>query len=114
MEQAVCEAVAVETPRPISLISREFLGGIPTGGGGDGTAAVVRSNPVKVNQSNSLHFPESATVAVAVRGVPRRTFRQRCVRRDAKHGARDARAPIRFERFLPIRSESNQKLNAVD
>ena len=31
--------------------------------------------------------------SVAVRGVSRRTSGQRCVRRDAKHRARDARAP---------------------
>jgi hypothetical protein len=30
-----------------------------------GTVAVVRSNPVKVNQSDSVHFPGSATVPVA-------------------------------------------------
>ena len=37
--------------------------------------------------------PGSATVPVAGRGVPRRPSRQRCVRRDADHRARDARAP---------------------
>ena len=35
----------------------------------------------------------TATVPVAVRGVSRRTSGQRCVWRDAKHRARDARAP---------------------
>src|SRR5208283_2611140 len=38
--------------------------------------------------------PGSATVPVAVRRVSRRTSGQRCVWRDAKHRARDARAPI--------------------
>jgi hypothetical protein len=44
---------------------------------------------------SDLFFSGSATVPVAVRGVSRRTSGQRCVWRDAKHHARDARAPIK-------------------
>jgi hypothetical protein len=56
------------------------------------------------NISDKRPFPEiisdyffsgSATVPVAVRGVSRRTSGQRCVWRDARHHARDARAPIK-------------------
>jgi hypothetical protein len=44
-------------------------------------------------QMGAGECPGSATVPVAGRRVSRRTSGQRCVWRDASHGARDARAP---------------------
>jgi hypothetical protein len=86
---------------------------------GDGAShrvAVSRSDKSRneralSRQMGASECPGSATVPVAVRGVSRRTSAQRCVWRDAKHGARDARAPN--SSFGHFSLDSSEKLPLI-